>query len=129
MVINRSPEIEQCRSLEEKEFALAILARADKGDWYVDLWFFEDPLVISVDLHADEGGRLVIRRTLRADFYGSRVVVGNDSTYQLVHLLDSTSADANFESDSPIELAQYVANWLENEMAKSDLRPLKFSGL
>ncbi len=122
METNRVNDIDQCRTPEEKEFALAILARAEAGGWYGDLWFFEDPLILSVTLFEDrEGWYPCVFCTLRADFYGKRVVVGKDPTHQLVSLLDSTSTDANFESDSPVELAQFAADWLEREMRRIDL--------
>jgi hypothetical protein len=109
---------DECRSLEEKEFASALAARAEMGNWYGDLWFFDEPLIVSVVATDDSADKYpLVLRTLRVDFFGRRVVVGKDPTHQLVNKLDPASPGvSSLESGTPTELAQFAADWLEGEM-------------
>jgi hypothetical protein len=114
----RLTDFDECRSPEEKEFASALASRAEQGDWYGDLWFFDEPLIVSVVASDEsEGMYHLVLRTLRVDFFGKRVVVGKDPTHQLVDKLDIASPGVySLENGTPTELAQFAADWLESEM-------------
>jgi hypothetical protein len=109
--------IEAGRNPQEAEFLAALYARAVSGSWHADAWPWEDRLIITISPSDSEANTIL--RTLRADYFGDRVVVGLDPTHQLAGDLDGARADVfSKASPSPAELAEFAADWLERELAR-----------
>lgn len=104
------------RSDAERDFLEALHCRAQAAGWAGDAWAHNPYLTVTVTLVA--AGTKAVRRTLRVDFDGHGVTVGDDSSGQLVDDLDPTSPDVLVLSGRPIpELAAFAADWIERELA------------
>lgn len=106
----------EVRTAEERAFVGCLEERATRGDWLGDSWIWEDRLIVSVSPQDEE--ERVILRTIRADFFGDRVVIGDDPTDQIVGDLDRAQQGVAVKSGPPEELAEFVADWFERELAR-----------
>lgn len=69
------------RSPKEREFLEALYLRARSAGWYGDAWPRSTCLTVSVVLDDQPTG--AVRRTLRVDFDGFDIAVGDDPTHQM----------------------------------------------
>lgn len=109
--------IDDGRMAEEAEFVWALHRPAESGDWYADAWPREHCLTLTVCPSDQETNGIL--RTLRIDFFGDRVLVGEDETQQLATELDvGRSGVYSMVGASPDALAEYAADWLELELSR-----------
>src|SRR5689334_10197757 len=64
------------RNERERAFLLALQVRAERDDWWGDVWDAPDCLMVSVSI-CDERSNSIVH-TLRVDFFGDRVIAGED---------------------------------------------------
>ncbi|WP_265595144.1 hypothetical protein [Haloferula sp. BvORR071] len=79
----------------------------------------DDRLVLALDISDQESK--VCLRTLRIEFDGTGVVLGEDETGQLVTDLDPTLPDVFARRDSggtPALFASFAADWVEQELRR-----------
>jgi hypothetical protein len=108
--------LDDYRSQAEREFLEALHLRSQAAGWFGEAWPQPRYLTVTVTLFAATGSTL--RRTLRIDFGGSSVVVGDDPTHQLVDDMDRSRPDVFEASGQSIpELATFAADWIEREIA------------
>ncbi len=74
-------------------------------------------IVLGVDI--SDTAPIVVLRTLRVEFDGTRALVGDDQTMQLVTSLDPRSRDVTiFAERSPDACALAVAEWIEEQLRR-----------
>ena len=111
--------LDQYRSETERTFLEALHRRAEAAGWYGDAWPLDQCLAVSVTLKDPTCS--AVRRTLRIDFNGTTVLVGDDSTHQLVENLDPSMPDVlELSSSSVSDLAGLAADWIERELLADD---------
>ena len=103
------------RSLTDREFLERLHFQSQRGKWFGDGWAREDRTIVTVTI---TNGPKVVYKTLRIDFFGDRVVVGYDSTHQLVEDLDITDSRTIEWTGLPVqEMADLAAEWIESQLA------------
>jgi len=104
------------RSAAEREFLESLERHGEQSGWFGDAWLL-DPSFVTISVVVCVGG--VVRRTLRADFYGSHVCLGDDSTHQLVDALDPCGPEVTVLRDpSPSVLAAATSEWVIHQLSK-----------
>jgi hypothetical protein len=113
-------DLQECCDEGAREFVERLHQRAERGDWYADsLSHLRDHVVIAVTL-TDRDRRSALR-TLRTDYVGPHLLLGDDETQQFATDLDPARQGVTLVSDGlPRELADVAADWLEREMRPSD---------
>lgn len=103
-----------CRNELERRFLERLNDRAEKGNWCADCWsHLTDHVLISIYLPGDKA------RSLRVDFFGSRLLLGYDETHQFVTELNPDNPLVTVVPDgTPEQLAVIAADWLESELAE-----------
>ena len=116
--------IDECRTVQEKEFIEQLNSRAIAASWIpYNCFSCDEGLVLYLDQSDKDPRYNTILRTLRIDFFGDRVRYGKDETGQLATPLDPTRSDVSeVLSESPLALASIAADWLEREFAREFLR-------
>ena len=115
-------DVQECRDDVAREFVERLHQRAERGDWYADSWsHLRDRVVIAVTL-TDRERRLALR-TLRADYVGPHLLLGEDETQQFATDLDPARPGVTLVTEGrPQDLADAAADWLEREMARPVVR-------
>ncbi|MGV3755621.1 MAG: hypothetical protein ACO1QS_09595 [Verrucomicrobiota bacterium] len=119
MIAVNAPELglDVCRNEREREFLELLNIRAGKGSWASDVsWLEDDKIVLAVSPFDLDPKHNCVLRTLRIDFYGQRVICGDDETHQFSTDLDPARPDVVVAEGTPVELAELAADWLEREM-------------
>lgn len=113
------------RSQDERDFANALVIHASKWTEFGIssrdglLHFGEEFFTIAIDV--SDQTKPCILRTLRVDYYGDKILLGDDETGQLVTKLDSSWRNVTTHIDvdgTPESFAKIAAAWLEKEMAR-----------
>ncbi|MGA2498291.1 MAG: hypothetical protein ABSH20_11155 [Tepidisphaeraceae bacterium] len=108
-------DVTECRDQPERRFLERLSARATRGGWFADSWsHLSDHVIISIVIRRQG----VVTRPLRADFFGSRLVLGDDETHQFVTELNAGLPGVTVvPTGAPEELAEIAADWLESQIS------------
>jgi len=111
-------EITECNNELERQFIELIHLRSEADGWYPGVvWTHDDRLVLGVDIIDCELN--CVLRSLRVDFYGQKVLFGDDETYQFVTDLDPYRSGVSMLSNRPVqEMAGIVADWLIGQIRR-----------
>lgn len=109
-------DVSEYRTSAERRFLEALYPYAN-GKWAADAWLHEDHLAISVVLL--DATKKLVRRTLRVDFYGAEIWMGDDDTHQMAYpLKQSGTGVASIAAESPEFLAEASAEWINRRLAE-----------
>ena len=113
-----APRLDQseCRNHLERRFLERLDRRAERAGWYADSWSHTtDHVLVAISLWRDGGP---VYRDLRADFFGDRLLLGDDETHQFVTELDPDLPGVTaVELPTPEAMADVAADWFERELA------------
>ena len=110
-------DFDETRTPSEREFLDVLHARAEAGSWFGEAWPRDDKIIITASPSDRE--RNCVLRTLRIDFDGTTLTLGDDETHQLVTDLDPARPGVLSRTGfQPGELAHFAADWLEKELRR-----------
>lgn len=102
------------RSSNDREFLERLHFQSQRGKWFGDGWARDDRTIVTVTI---TNGSKVVYKTLRIDFFGDRVVVGYDTTHQLVEDLDINDSRTIEWTHLPVqEMADLAAEWVQTQL-------------
>lgn len=106
----------ECRNDLERRFLERLDHRAERAGWYSDSWSHTtDHVLIAISLWRGDGP---VYRALRADFFGDRLLLGDDETLQFATGLDPDRPGVTaVVLPMPEAMADAAADWFEQELA------------
>lgn len=125
MIAVNAPELgpDVCRNEYEREFLESLNLRAERGSWApCAAYLWDDRIMLAVCLIDLDPAHNRVLRDLRIDFFGQYVLCGDDETGQYATDLDPTHSDVVIAEGTPLELAEFAADWLEREMKRVIVR-------
>lgn len=117
---------DECPAQWEIEFLHALYVHAQQwqhlGISFDDMLMQRDDSLLTVAFDVSSKEYRKVLRMLRIDFYGTRILLGDDETYQLVTDLNPQNLNViSFEdiNGTPQAFADFAAQWLLREASRA----------